>query len=225
MTANVIFVICAYLFGALPHLHLLARMARLKIEGDLHIGLWRQGGRLAGTIGVLGDIAKGVIVILVGRLLNLDISVLAFGGLAVVIGQMWPVFSRFEGEKGNSTGLGMVIILTPLPALIALIPIITGLMVKLVPHLAAPGQSLNEKLKLGGPPSLSLPLGMAIGFLVLPFASYWLGEPPVIFWCYFALFVLIMARRAVEELGADLKLGRNRARRLARRILYDRSEI
>ena len=46
------FVIAAYLFGALPHLYLLGRLRGLSPEGDLHIYLWRKGGRLLGTIGI-----------------------------------------------------------------------------------------------------------------------------------------------------------------------------
>ncbi len=224
MLPEILFVVCAYLLGAMPHLSMLARLGGLKIEGDHHIGLWRQK-RLLGFTGVIVDIAKGVVVILAGMLLNFDVAVIAFGGLFVVIGQMWPVFSRFRGEKGNSTGLGMVLTFTPVPALIALIPIVTGLLVKLIPHLAAKGQSMSDKLRLTGPESLSLPLGMAIGFLVLPVAAWWLGEPPVVYWSYLALFILVITRRAVEGLGPDMKSGSRRLRRLANRVLFDRSEI
>ena len=219
------FVIASYLFGALPHLYLLGRLRGLNPEGDLHIYLWRKGGRLLGITGVLGDIAKGVLVVLAGRLIGLDISTIAIAGLAVVFGQMWPVFAKFDGEKGNSTGAAMVATLTPQPFLIAVIPMALGLLIRTVPRLLNSKQSLDERLKLGGPPSLSFPLGMAIGFLVLPFASLWFGEPPVVTWCYLALFIVIIVRRITSGLKADLEEGQNARDILINRILYDRSKI
>lgn len=218
-------VIASYLFGALPHLYLLGRLRGLHPEGDLHIYLWRKGGRLLGTIGILGDVAKGILVVLTGRLLDLDISTIAIAGLAVVSGQMWPLFSKFDGGKGNTTGIGMVATLTPIPFLIAIIPMITGLLIRTIPRMLNSEQSLNERLKLGGPPSLSFPLGMAIGFLVLPFASSWFGEPTVVTWCYLALFIVIIARRITSGLKADLEEGQNAKDILINRILYDRSKI
>ncbi len=52
-----------------------------------------------GLMGILLDIAKGVIVILAGRAFEMDLEFLTFGGLAVITGQMWPVFSRFDGGE------------------------------------------------------------------------------------------------------------------------------
>ena len=70
---DIVFVLASYLLGTFPHLSLLGKLRGLSLEGDLHISLWRQGGRFLGIIGVVGDIAKGITVVLVGRHLNLDI--------------------------------------------------------------------------------------------------------------------------------------------------------
>lgn len=222
---DIVFVLASYLLGTFPHLYLLGRLRGLYLEGDHHINLWRKGGRFLGTIGVLSDIAKGALVVLVGRQLNLDIATIAIAGLAVVSGQMWPLFSKFDGGKGNTTGIGMVATLTPKPFLIAIIPMVMGLLIRTVPRMLNSEQSLDERLKLGGPPSLSLPLGIAIGFLVLPFASWWFGEPPVVTWCYLALFIVITVRRITSGLKADLEEGQNTRGMLINRILYDRSKI
>lgn len=212
------FIAAAYLVGSLPQLRLLARLRHLNTEGDLHIGLWEQGGHLVAVIGVFGDFAKGVIVILVGRQLNLETSILALAGLAVVSGQMWPLFTGFDGEKGNSVGIAMAATLTPVPLLIALVPIATGLIIRMTPRV------LKSEPPIGGRPSLSLPLGMAIGFLVLPFAGLFTGEPPVIFWAYLALFLLIMLRRVTAGLRADLAEGDTDGI-FINRLLFDRSRI
>ncbi len=216
---ELLFVISAYLFGSLPQLYVLARLGGYDTVGDLHMNLWRQGGRLSAAIGVTFDFAKGVVVILVGRALEMDTAAVALSGLAVVSGQMWPLFFRFNGEKGNTTGLAMVATQTPGAFLIALIPIVISLIIRTVPRLH------NSEPAIGGRPSLSLPLGVAIGFTVLPFAAWITGEVPVVVWSYVGLLFLIMLRRVTAGLTADLSGGGSRTGVLINRILYDRSRI
>ena len=225
MYGDILFVIVSYLIGALPHLYFLGRLRGLYLEGDLHMELWRRGGRLLGTIGFLGDLAKGITIVLIGKSLDLDVAIIAFGGLAVVSGQMWPVFLRFNGEKGNSVAVAIAATFTPQPFWIAFIPMAIGYLIRTVPRMLKSGQSVNEKLKLGGPPSLSFPLGMFIGFLILPITSWCLDEPTVVTVCYFIMFVLIVIRRVTADLGDDLGKGKDLKRVVINRILYDRSDI
>jgi len=223
MWADIILILGAYLLGSLRHLSALGKLRGIDLEGDSHISLWRKGGRLVGTIGVLGEFAKGVIPVLVGRSLGFDLLIIVLAGLAVVSGQMWSVFSRFDGEKGNSIGLAMAGALSPLVLFIALVPITIGFCIRTMPRLLNTRQSLNERFKFGGPPSLSLPLGMASGFLVMSVASWWLGEPLVITSGYIALFILIMVRRLTAGLKGDLAVNTNIRGILINRLLYDRS--
>ena len=223
MCANVALILGAYLLGSVPHLLFLGRLRGIDLEGDLHISLWRKGGRLVGTMGILGEFAKGVTPVLVGRSLGFDLSIVVLAGLAVVSGQMWPIFSRFDGEKGNSIGLAMAGALAPKILFIALVPIVIAVAIRTVPRLLDTSQSLNERLKFGGPPSRSEPLGMAIGFLTLPVASWWLGEPLAITSGYIALFILIMIRRLTAGLRADLAVNTDIRGILLNRFLYDRS--
>jgi len=223
MWADVALILGAYLLGSLPHLSALGKACGIALEGDSHISLWQRGGRLIGLIGILGEFIKGVIPIMVGKSLGFNLFITALAGLAVVSGQMWPIFSRFDGERGNSTGLAMAAALAPKPLLIALVPIAIGAAIRTVPRLLDASQPLNERLKLGGAPSRSLPLGMAIGFFLLPIASWWLREPLVITSGYFALFVLIMVRRLTAGLRSDLEVNTDIKGILANRLLYDRS--
>ncbi len=223
MWSDIALIIGAYLLGSAPHLSALGKLRGITLEGDLHIGLWRRGGRLVGTIGILTEFVKGVIPVLVGKSLGFDMLIVTLAGLAVVSGQMWPIFSRFNGEKGNSIGLAMAGALAPKPFFIALVPIAIGAIIRTMPRLLDRRQSLNERLKFGGPPSLSLPLGMAIGFLLLPIASWWLKEPLVIIAGYSALFILIMVRRLTAGLSGDLKANADIKSVLLNRFLYDRS--
>ena len=223
MWGDIALILGAYLLGSLPYLSALGKARGIALEGDLHISLWQRGGQLIGLIGILGEFIKGAIPILVGKSLGFNLFIIALAGLAVVSGQMWPIFSRFDGERGNSTGLAMAAALAPKPLLIALVPIAIGAAIKTVPRLLDAGESLNERLKLGGPPSRSLPLGMAMGFFLLPIASWWLEEPLVITSGYFALFILIMVRRLTAGLRGDLEVNTNVKGILVNRLLYDRS--
>jgi glycerol-3-phosphate acyltransferase PlsY len=215
----------AYLLGSMPHLILLAKMRHIKLEGDFHQELFRRAGRTIGVIGVVGEFIKGALPVLVGKALGLHIAIVAGAGLAAVCGQMWPVFSRFDGEKGNSIGLGMVMAFTPVSCLIALITVIIALLIRTAPRLIHKGRLRGGKPLFGGQYSRSLPLGMAVYFLILPFVAWSRGEPRETVWCLGALFVLIMVRRLTAGLRDDLKTSNDVKAILMRRLLYDRATM
>ncbi len=204
MWGDVALILGAYLLGSLPHLSALGKLRGINLDGDLHINLWRRGGQLVGLIGILGEFAKGVIPVLVGYSLGFNLLIVTLAGLAAVSGQMWPIFSRFDGEKGNSIGVAMAGALTPIPLFIAAVPFAIGVAVKTAPRLLDNSLSLNQRLTVGGPPSRSLPLGMAIGFIVLPIASWGLREPLVITLGLLTLFILIMVRMSTSRLRSVL---------------------
>jgi glycerol-3-phosphate acyltransferase PlsY len=219
------FVLAGYLLGAFPHLYLLGRARGLKLSGDLHMELWRKGGRPLGIIGFLLELVKGIIPIVVGRALGVETAILVTGGVAAVVGQMWPAFHHFDGEKGNSIGAAMAVTLSPGPFWIALIFMLTGYLIRTVPRFARRGESVNEKLKLGGPPSLSFPLGMFTGFGLLPLIAWLWGEPTPVVIGYVALFLLILLRRATAGITADIKEHKKLGRVIMNRLLFDRANI
>ena len=88
MWADAALVLGAYLLGSVPHLKVLARLRGVKLKGDFHEGLYDRAGRLLGVIGVLGEFAKGVAPVLVGKALDFNIVAVVLAGLAVVVGQM-----------------------------------------------------------------------------------------------------------------------------------------
>ena len=223
--ANLGFILGSYLLGSIPQLYLLGLLRGKRLSGDLHHELWRQCGRLFGIIGFLSEMVKGALPVLIGRAIHLDIGVIAFAGVAGVCGQMWPLFYRFDGEKGNSVGVAMALALTPLPLLIALIPMLVGFLIRTLPRFLKRGQSVNEKFKLGGPPSNSFPLGMAVGFAVLPLAAWALGWNASVVLAYTVLFILILIRRATAGLSADIKGRKNLCLVLLTRLLYDRADM
>ena len=222
-----ILVLGAYLLGAFPLMYVLGRLRGVDLREyeDMHLALWRNVGRLEGLTGILFDFAKGAIVVVVARSTGFEIGWVAAAGVAAVAGQMWPVFLKFDGEKGNTTGLGMVGALATNAMLIGLVPIVVGAAVRTIPRLLQANQTFDDRLKLGGPPSLSLPLGMAIGFGVMPLAAWWLGYGGEIVIALLVLFILILVRRVTAGMSEDRGEPSDRMNRMLNRLLFDRSEV
>ena len=223
MLADVVLILGAYLLGSVPHLSLLAKLRHVNLDGDFHQNLWNRAGKTIGVIGILGEFAKGIIPILVGKSLDFSLTTVAIAGLAAVCGQMWPIFSRFDGEKGNSIALAMVIVLIPKPALVAIVPIIIALFIRTLTRLTTSSASSSDRAIIGGSYSRSLPLGMAICFLILPLVSWYFGEPMEIVWCCAFLFALIMIRRLTAGLKNDLEVSSDIKDIIMKRLLYDRA--
>ncbi|MBI4295227.1 MAG: glycerol-3-phosphate acyltransferase [Chloroflexi bacterium] len=227
MWANAGLIVGAYLLGALPLVHGIGRLYGIDLtkEEDAHISLWHKVGPAQGAAGIVSDMAKAVVPVAVGKATGFDIEVVALAGLMAVVGQMWPVFLRFNGGKGNTTGLAMVASLVALfPLLIALATMAIGLLMRTLPRLLQPGQSWKERLRFGGPPSLSLPLGMAVGFAVLPLSNWAFRQPLGVTLVCLALFLLIMVRRLTADLWRDLRVAEsNKTSVIINRLLFDRS--
>lgn len=233
LIADLALVIGAYLLGSFPYILLLSRARgfHLSLEEDFHISTWRKVGRLEGASGIVVDILKGVIPVLIGFLLNFSLAITLAAGVAAVIGQMWPVFQKFNGEKGNTTGAGMEVTATsfigdgaPVAFGYCLACFAIGFLVRTVPRFMVKGQTLNEKLRFGGPVSNSLPAGMLAGFAATPLASWLLDQPIELTIATAVIFFLISIRRLTANLGNDLRSPRTSIRRiLLNRFLFDRS--
>ena len=198
----------SYLLGSLPQVYLLGRLKGLDLrrEPDLHIALWRKAGKGLAILAILGDLAKGPIPILVGRALGLDPGPVALAGLLVVLSQMWPAWFPATGGRGNSTGLAMALTLAPGAFLWAFIPIGLGAIFRFIE----------------GSPSRSLPLGIGLGFAVLPVASQLTGQPLEYTLAYLGLFLAILLRRLTAGLRAELKASPSPGSLLLNRLLFDR---
>lgn len=195
-------------------------------EEDMHISLWRNVGRVEGFLGVAWDVAKGAVAVAIVHWgLGLETAVVAGVGLGVVVGEMWPVFLKFRGEKANTTGLGMAVTLAYQAMAFIVVPIAIGAAIRTLPRLLKRGQSADEKLRFGGPPSYSLPLGMLFGFALFPLGCWIMDLPREISVAGVVLFVLIVVKRLVTDLGEDIKAGRKLSSVLLYRFLFDRSSI
>lgn len=228
MLTGILWVVGAYLYGSVPVVYLIGRLRGVDLfhEEDMHITLWRDVGRREALAGIAWDLAKGGIAVLVVDLaLGLDEWVVAGVGLAVVLGELWPVFLRFRGEKSNTTGMGVdaALVWQAIPFLLG--PIIVGALVRTVPRVLRRGQSLDQRMELGGPPSLSLPLGMFCGFCLFPLGAWVMGATWERAAAGAAIFVLIVLKRLVFGLREDIAREGLSPGMVANRLLFDRSRI
>jgi len=108
-------VACGYAAGSISAGILVARAMGL---GDPREGgsgnpgatnLLRLGGRKAAAITLFVDALKGLIPVIIAKLLGLDDAAIAAVGLAAFIGHLYPVFFGFRGGKGIATGLGVML--------------------------------------------------------------------------------------------------------------------
>lgn len=111
--------IAAYLLGSLSSAVLIARLFRLQDPREVGSGnpgatnVLRYGGKKAAAMTLAGDILKGVVAVLVARLLTTDKTIIALVLVAVFLGHLYPVFFRFKGGKGVATAFGGLVALNP----------------------------------------------------------------------------------------------------------------
>ncbi|PYC29159.1 glycerol-3-phosphate acyltransferase [Aquipseudomonas alcaligenes] len=116
----------AYLLGSLSFAILLSRLSGApdpRASGSGNPGatnMLRVAGRKLAVLTLLGDLAKGLLPVLIAGLLGLAVQQQAWIGLAAVIGHLYPLYFRFRGGKGVATAAGMLLGLYPPAALLAL---------------------------------------------------------------------------------------------------------
>lgn len=128
---NIIFYIVAYLAGGIPFGVILAkRFAGVNVQesGSKSIGatnvlrvVKETNPALAKKLGiatVLLDALKGAIVIFVAMMYGMSIEILWAIAVISVLGHCYSIYLNFEGGKGVATGLGVFLVLIPIPTLI-----------------------------------------------------------------------------------------------------------
>jgi glycerol-3-phosphate acyltransferase PlsY len=216
MTAmGAIAVLLSYLAGSVsfPYWVARARGVDLRAVGSRKLGgsnLWKSVGPGAAVVGGLLDAAKGFVAVIVARALDLPLEAQLACGVAAVVGQMWPVFHRFDGGRANSAGWGFGLAVDPIAFVIMMLPVLAA---------------VAMRVAVRPRPSRILPLAALLSFAVFP-AVIWEQEgttPTVV--AGLVILGLIVVRRITAGLGDDLATGAPPARVLANRALYDRSEL
>ncbi|HJO94872.1 MAG TPA: glycerol-3-phosphate 1-O-acyltransferase PlsY [Victivallales bacterium] len=130
----VVFII-AYLIGAIPWGYIIGKFHGIDIRehGSRNIGatnITRTLGKKWGVFCFFIDFLKGFIptllmIVLVPNLMNmhggLEDTGIIFVILGTIVGHMYPVYLKFKGGKGVSTGTGALIAISPLGVICGLI--------------------------------------------------------------------------------------------------------
>jgi glycerol-3-phosphate acyltransferase PlsY len=131
---NILLYLAAYLIAGIPFGYLLAKQfagVDIKTAGSGNIGatnvlrvVKEKDPKLAKKLGAATlflDAIKGVLVILVAKTLGAPETVLWTIAVLAVVGHCFSAFLAFEGGKGVATGFGVLLIMMPIPALIAIV--------------------------------------------------------------------------------------------------------
>ena len=130
---NIMLYLAAYLISGIPFGYILAKQfagVDIKNAGSGNIGatnvlrvVKEKDPALAKKLGAATlflDAIKGMIIILVAMMLDAPESTLWTIAVLAVIGHCFSVFLGFEGGKGVATGFGVLLVLVPIPSLIAI---------------------------------------------------------------------------------------------------------
>lgn len=104
----------AYLMGSVSSAVIISRIMGLpdpREEGSKNPGatnVLRLGGKKAAILTLVGDMAKGLIPVVIALALAAPFDVVALVGLAAFLGHLYPVFFGFKGGKGVATALGVL---------------------------------------------------------------------------------------------------------------------
>jgi acyl phosphate:glycerol-3-phosphate acyltransferase len=115
MTTALILIAFAYLAGSISSAIIVCRLLGLpdpRGEGSGNPGatnVLRIGGKKAAAITLIGDMLKGLIPVLVAKLLGAPLGVQAMVAVAAFLGHLYPVFFGFRGGKGVATALGVLL--------------------------------------------------------------------------------------------------------------------
>lgn len=110
-------VVVAYLLGSFSSAVIVCKVMGYDDPRTLGSGnpgatnVLRHGGKKAAIITLILDMLKGVVAVLLAKILTDSSLFVALSGLAAFLGHLYPVFFNFKGGKGVATALGVLLAL------------------------------------------------------------------------------------------------------------------
>ncbi|MGH7722853.1 MAG: glycerol-3-phosphate acyltransferase [Candidatus Dormibacteria bacterium] len=192
----------AYLIGSVPVAWLLGRWRRLDLRelGSGNPGtsnLFRNAGTGVAVLSGPLQFAQGVVAVMIARAVSGDGTVIELAAVGAVVGNGWPIWLRFNGQRCIAVATGAAAAVNPLLLVVLLICFAAGAL------------------------SHAIAVGVLAGFAALPIVAAWLGGRGLALTCC-ALLAAVLLRR-LQGLGADLRSGGapDERRILLRRLLLD----
>lgn len=127
--AGVISIIISYLLGSCNSAIITVRLLKhedIREHGSKNAGLTntlRCYGKIPALITLIGDLSKGIVAVLISRLIftlivgenNFDLQTIGYiSGIAAIIGHIFPIYYGFKGGKGVLVSSSILIVIDPL---------------------------------------------------------------------------------------------------------------
>ncbi len=205
--ADVLAIVLAYLWGAVPIVYIAARLRKgidIRQYGTGNVGasnaISQLGKRTGIVLGLLDGFAKGTLPVVAAKLSGLDLGVQMGIALAAVVGHNWSPYLKFTGGRGVAAAMGAYVGFGLWPQLVLGI-VLVGVIGWLIRR--------------------NLALWMVIGMGVMAPFAYVLGQPVEIVLVLLGLVVLVVLKRLTGNWERPLA-GEPAARVFLYRLLYDR---
>jgi len=190
---EIIVIIFSYLVGSIPTGFIFGALAGVDVRnaGSGNIGatnVARVLGKSRGALTLLADAAKGLLPVLVALQLEFDYPAAAWVAVAAFLGHVFPLYLKFRGGKGVATGLGALLGLAPLAALL-LMAVFAAVV-------------LTSRI---------VSLGSIAAAMATPIMLWWLAYPPPLIGMggFLGAMVIVRHRANIQRLraGAEPRYG------------------
>ena len=114
MLINILLIFSAYLLGSVSAAIIVCKTLGLpdpRTGGSGNPGttnVMRLYGKKAASLTLVGDIFKGIIPVLLAKVIVDSEFIIAICGLAAFLGHIFPIYFKFEGGKGVATLIGIL---------------------------------------------------------------------------------------------------------------------
>jgi len=115
MLINIVLIFLAYLLGSISAAILVCKLLGLsdpRTEGSGNPGttnVMRLHGKTAAFLTLTGDVFKGIIPVLLAKVIVGSEFIIALSGLAAFLGHIFPIYFKFKGGKGVATLIGILL--------------------------------------------------------------------------------------------------------------------
>ena len=165
MEFTIVFIL-AYFVGSISFGIVFSKLFKLKDPrsfGSKNIGatnVMRSGKKLPAVLTLLGDLAKGSVMIILCQYLGFAKNEIFLVAGAVFLGHLFPIYHKFKGGKGVATAFGILLIIH---SKIALMVLATWIFIFLITRISSLS-ALSAAIVL---PIIAYLMNTEIGFIYL----------------------------------------------------------
>lgn len=144
----IIVLIISYLLGNLSFAYILGKFLMKKDVRDYGSGssgatnAIRVFGAKIGIMVFVGDVLKGIVAVLIGKMICGDIGGY-LAGVFVIVGHNWPVLLKFKGGKGVAATIGVMLMINPF---VTFVCFIIGLAIAVFTRMVSLGSIIGMSL-------------------------------------------------------------------------------